>query len=137
MTCEYLIRLPWPPKELSPNSRKDRRGTTGKRAAYREAGFYAAKEARAVIPEDAMLAIKFFPPDDRRRDLDNMLASIKVGLDGIAKAAGVDDCGWALTLARHKPIKGGAVLVHVIPAEPDNWRKIGDIAKGMIRGQVE
>jgi len=43
MNSAAVIRLPWPPRELSPNSRKDRRAVTPKRKAYRDAGFYAAK----------------------------------------------------------------------------------------------
>jgi crossover junction endodeoxyribonuclease RusA len=130
-----VIRLPWPPKELNPNNRTDRRRATPHRKAYREAGFFAAKEARAVITADAELRIKFFPPDAMRRDLDNMLASIKVGLDGIAKAAGVDDYGWTLTIERSAPVKGGAVLVQVAPR--DGWRSIGAIASDMIEGQIK
>lgn len=131
-----IIRLPWPPAELSPNARADRRAATGKRRAYRDAGFWAAKEARATIPANAKLAVKFFPPDRRRRDLDNMLASIKAGLDGIAQAAGVDDSGWSLSLDRGEPVKGGAVLVQIRPPRPDGWRSIGEIAANMIKGQV-
>ena len=116
MTREYLIRLPWPPKELSANSRKDRRHTTDKRAGYKSDCFYATKAVLAVIAEDAHLDIEFRPPDNRRRDLDNMLSSIKYGLDGMALAAGVDDYGWSMSIRRGDKIKGGCVLVHVKPS---------------------
>ena len=128
-----VIRLPWPPRELSPNAREDRRAVSGIRKRYRDAAFYAAKEARAEIAATSTLAIKFFPPDRKRRDLDNMLAAIKSGLDGIALAAGVDDYGWSLSIERADPVKGGAVLVHVA----DSWRGIGEIAAGMIKGKIE
>lgn len=130
-----IIHLPWPPRELSANSRKDRRATTDKRQRYREAGFYAANEAKVKVPADATLSIMFFPPDKRRRDLDNMLASIKYGLDGIALASGVDDHGWSLTLERKEPVKGGAVLVQV--KSPDNWKSIGTLAADMVKGHVK
>lgn len=110
---DFLIRLPWPPRELSPNCRKDRRRTTRQRAAYRDAGFYASKEVGAKVDPDAHLCITFHPPDDRRRDLDNMLASAKFALDGIASASGVDDYGWSFSIKRAEKVKGGAVLVHV------------------------
>ena len=135
MTGANIIHLPWPPKELSPNSRKDRRSATAKRRGYREAGFFAAKAAGVVVPADAKLSIMFFPPDAVRRDLDNMLASIKVGLDGIAQASGVDDYGWSLSIERKEKIKGGAVLVHV--ATDNGWQSIGDVAAKMIKGAVE
>ena len=108
MSKEYLIRLPWPPKELSANSRKDRRHTTDKRAGYKSDCFYAAKDASAKIAENAHLDIVFHPPDNRRRDLDNMLSSIKYGL-----AAAVDDYGWSMSIKRGDKVKGGCVLVHV------------------------
>ena len=109
------IVLPWPPKELSPNSRKARRHCTDKRRAYRDAGFYAARDA-GVLPTDAKrlhLAITFHAPDNRRRDLDNMLASIKSGLDGISTALGVDDSRWSLSIQRGEVRKGGEVVINV------------------------
>lgn len=111
---EYLIRLPWPPKKLSPNNRTAHRYATDARNAYKTAAFYATKEVGAKVPADAHLAIQFYPPDERERDLDNMLASIKSGLDGIAQAAGVDDYGWSLSIQRGHKVKSGAVLVHVL-----------------------
>lgn len=113
MNREYLITLPWPPKELSPNYRAAHRHTTKHRQSLRDAGFYAAKEVKAEIPEDAHLDVIFYPPDNRRRDLDNLLGSIKYGLDGMAKAAGVDDYGWTYSIRRGPKHKGGAVLIHV------------------------
>lgn len=126
-----VISLPWPPSELSPNSRTDRRAATGKRRMYREAGFYAAKEAKAVVPADARLVITFFPPDDRRRDLDNMLASIKSGLDGIAKASGVDDSGWGLVLNRGESVRNGKVVIYVVSQADGGWRRVGDVLDGL------
>ncbi|MGB7241677.1 MAG: hypothetical protein WBC93_06290 [Sulfitobacter sp.] len=113
---EYLIALPWPPRELSANSRKDRRHTTGKRAGYKQECWAATKALNAKISPDAHLEITFYPPDNRRRDLDNMLSSIKYGLDGVALAANVDDYGWSMSIERGPKKKGGGVLVHVKPA---------------------
>ena len=110
---DTVIRLPWPPKQLSPNSRWAHRYTTDARNGYKTACFYAAKESKALIPADAHLDIHFFPPDRRKRDLDNMLSSVKYGLDGVALAAGVDDYGWSLSIRREEPTKNGAVLVYV------------------------
>ena len=110
---EFLLKLPWPPTVLSPNARKDRRHTTAVRNGYKTACFYATKEAGAVITADAHLSIQFYPPDARKRDLDNLLGSIKYGLDGVALAAGVDDYGWSFSIQRCDPVKGGAVLIHV------------------------
>ncbi len=64
-----------------------------------------------AVPECAHLDITFYPPDRRKRDLDNMLGAIKYGLDGIAKASGVDDYGWSLTISRGVPVDGGEVHI--------------------------
>lgn len=37
------------------------------------------------------MAIIFFPPSKRGFDLDNALASIKAGIDGISEAWGIND----------------------------------------------
>lgn len=109
-----MISLPWPPTCLWPNSRVDRRDATGARRMMRDAGFYGAKDSHAVISADATLAITFHPPTAARRDLDNMLAAIKAGLDGIAMATCGDDAGWSLHLTRGAPIKGGRVVVSIL-----------------------
>lgn len=128
------IVLPWPPRELHPNSRTDRRTATAKRRAYREAGFYAVKAARAVIPADAELRIVFHAATCRSFDLDNALAALKTALDGMALASGCDDSGWSFRIAKGAPVPGGAVLVEI--GEPDGWQHIGGIVEGMIKGVV-
>jgi len=45
--------------------------------------------------------------------MDNMLGSLKYGIDGIAMAMGVDDCQFEFDLRRGEPRKGGAVVVEV------------------------
>ena len=126
------IYLPWPPGDLSPNSRVDRRKSTSSRRAYRFSAFALAKAERLPIEARSRLVLTFCPPDRRHRDLDNMLASIKVGLDGIAEASGCDDSEWSLTLERGEPVKGGAVIVRVA----DPWRSIGEISRKMVEGAV-
>ncbi|MDF9301624.1 hypothetical protein P5P81_03370 [Tritonibacter mobilis] len=46
--------------------------------------------------------------------MDNMLASIKSGLDGVAEAIGQDDSEWTThTLSRGPVEKGGAVYIEI------------------------
>jgi crossover junction endodeoxyribonuclease RusA len=61
----------------------------------------------------AHLTIAFCPPDNRRRDLDNMLASFKHGIDAISEAIGIDDYGFGFTIMRGEPVKGGCVRVTI------------------------
>jgi len=106
------VILPWPPKELSPNSRKHRLHTTKFRKGYKTACWAVAKEAKPDRTK-THLDITFSPPDGRRRDLDNMLGSIKYGLDGLALALGVDDSDWTLTIRKGAKVKGGAVYIEL------------------------
>jgi Holliday junction resolvase RusA-like endonuclease len=85
------ITLPWPPKELSPNARKHWAAKAKAAKKYRHEAFVITRQAGIVInwPGDIHLWIKFYPPDRRRRDDDNI--TIKNARDGIADALGVDD----------------------------------------------
>lgn len=47
-----------------------------------------------------------------QHDLDNCLARMKSGLDGLADVLGVDDKNWTLTIARADEV-GGFVRVEV------------------------
>lgn len=114
------ITLPWPPSKLNPNAA--RRLHWGKRAGaakrYRRDCGWACVAAgvRVIAADRATVAITFRPPDRQRRDLDNMLAAIKPGLDAVSTAVGIDDSLFDLTLARGEPVAGGAVIVRVTPA---------------------
>lgn len=109
------ITLPWPPKDLSPNARVHHQVLARVKKDYKHACGWQAK-AQGLKPSaiDALhLNITFYPPCKRRRDLDNMLASIKSGLDGIADVLGVDDSKWSLTIRKAETI-GGFVRVEVL-----------------------
>jgi crossover junction endodeoxyribonuclease RusA len=111
------ILLPWPPPCLWSNARKDRRSISGVRKAYREDGAKAALAAgfRKLPWASAHLRITFHAPSEGRRDLDNMLAAIKSGLDGVSDAIGIDDSLWSLTIQRGEVMKPGAVRIELVP----------------------
>ena len=57
--------------------------------------------------------IVFYPPDKRHRDLDNMLASVKYGIDGIAEAWGINDRVFnRILLEMNAPVKNGMVYIY-------------------------
>jgi crossover junction endodeoxyribonuclease RusA len=121
------LTLPWPDKRMSPNARVDRRQVADVRRKYRIDCAWLAKAARmnfAHLAETGLhLRIVFNPPDNRARDLDNMLASIKSGLDGLADVIGVDDSKWSLTILRGPlVVKGGSVEVSIIDAKGNKIR---------------
>lgn len=77
-----------------------------------------ARQAGVLSPPDGRLhvTVEFVPPDRRHRDRDNMLASIKSGLDGLADALGVNDSRFDLTIRVADDI-GGMVRVEVVSCE--------------------
>lgn len=87
------LSLPWPPKELSPNYSGHWAPQASAKKKYRFAVRVLATQAKWPIPEagDVRLEVEFFPPDNRPRDRDNMIAAFKAGQDGLADAWKVND----------------------------------------------
>lgn len=110
------IELPWPNKGLSPNARLHW-AAKSKLAKKAKADAFALTRATGREPVEQTgsvnMSIEFCPPDRRGRDLDNMLASLKHSLDGVAEALGVNDRRFAISLRVDEPCKGGKVVVHV------------------------
>lgn len=115
------VTLPWPPSTLRPNASSPgnwrRKSEAAK--AYRNACYWHSYNQRLVMPDAGEIAIEitFHPPDNRRRDLDNMLAAFKAGLDGFADAHEVNDHRFALILRRAQPVKEGKVTIVIGAAE--------------------
>ena len=108
------IILPWPPTGLSPNSRNHWAKTAKLKKQYREACSWQAMEqgARPLQVASLHLTLTFYPPTRRAYDLDNALARIKAGLDGLADVLKVDDKHWTLTIKKGESV-GGFVEVHI------------------------
>ncbi len=94
----FSVSIPWPHRKLSPNARvhwADR--AKHKRVARAEAYYLTLAALQGKPPPHsfagANLCLRLFvyPPDRRKRDEDNLLASLKGQLDGICEALGVDD----------------------------------------------
>lgn len=112
------VNLGWPNAALSPNARVHWRK---KHAANKTAKLDTAWLVRAQIKEKftsdrAKVDIIFHPPDKRRRDLDNMIASTKGMADGISNAIGIDDSKFDLSYRIGEPTKGGMVVVTICQA---------------------
>lgn len=108
-----VLRLSWPASELSPNARLSRREAARAMKAARHEALAEAKRLQVHIAPDAHIELAFFPPDQRRRDLGNLLIAMKPALKGLGEAAGVDDCGWAFTIRRGVAVDGGCVVVTI------------------------
>lgn len=111
-----IVELPWPPSALKPNGPHGHwSAKSGAAKRYRGDCLLACRAAGVgpVVLDSAHLTICFCPPDRRRRDLDNMLAQIKYGLDAVSEAVAIDDSNFGLTILRGDPVKGGAVVVTI------------------------
>ena len=110
-----IITFPWPPKELNPNVKshwavKNRIVQKFKSECYllcREVNFKHGSHK---------FAITFAPPMNRKRDVDNVIASCKTLVDALALASKLDDSKfqikWPLEFA---PVcTGGAIIVEVL-----------------------
>ena len=75
---------------------------------------HALRESDSLVEaaERLHLTITFVPPNRRAHDLDNCLARMKSGLDGLADVLGVDDKHWTLTISKADTV-GGIVQVEV------------------------
>ncbi|TGQ11205.1 endodeoxyribonuclease RusA [Mesorhizobium sp. M4B.F.Ca.ET.215.01.1.1] len=112
------VDLPWPPRELHPNARVhwSKRAKAAKQCRTLGWGMTLTAGVRRNdpdIPQDLKVTAIFSPPDNRRRDVDGMLSSIKSYLDGIADVIGVDDSKWQIAIRREAPRKGGAVRIEL------------------------
>lgn len=108
------IMLPWPPRNLSPNSRVHWAVRSRATKTYRETCHWIALSSGVRIDWEGEihLWITMYPPDRRRRDDDNVMSSCKGLRDGVADALGVDDSRFrAHPWLSDEVIKGGAVKV--------------------------
>ena len=109
------ITLLWPASALWQNRRHHWADRTRATKEARRWAWAAAKEARVESNPNAYLKFTFHPPTKRLPDMQNMPATQKAAIDGIADAMQVDDSGfrciWPLEFA--EPVKGGSVIVEI------------------------
>ena len=111
--------LAWPDPILSPNARTHwAPQARAKKKAREDAAWETIRqvplEARQRIAEGngpIPMRITFIPPDKRRRDRDNMIASLKAASDGIADGLKVNDARFVPTYLVAPPEKPGFVVV--------------------------
>jgi crossover junction endodeoxyribonuclease RusA len=106
-----MITLPYPPPELNPNANPHwaKKARTAKK--YKTQCHMLFSQHRETLKGQSIFSLVFHPPTAHRRDLDNMVAAMKHGLDALALVAGVDDSKFRLTIAKGEPVKGGSVIV--------------------------
>ncbi len=109
------LAFPWPDKSLSPNSRVHWATKAKAFKAYKQlAGARLSPNERVALKGQTKFKLVFSPPDKRRRDADNLIASFKAGFDKLAELTGVDDSKFEWTYVRGNPVENGAVYVEVL-----------------------
>lgn len=111
-----IVRLPFPDPALMPNRKNGKHwsSTHAVKVASKTQAWACTKDAmRKAGPQEwkecIPLSLIFVMPDNRHRDLDNLLASSKNAIDGMAEALGVND-------RRFKPIMIDSIAGHKNPA---------------------
>jgi len=114
MSKTVEICLPWPDSALSPNSHLHWRARQAARILARDDAMMAALATGKKLDLNVALCltVTMYPPDRRRRDADNVLASLKVSIDSLCGAIDVDD--WQIrrvVLEWGDVMKGGQVML--------------------------
>lgn len=117
----YILRFAWPHPALSPNARVSRQATAHARSAARKEAQKEVGRIEAIATPHAHIEVTFHDPNNRRRGMDNLFASINAHLSGIADAAGIDGRDWSFTLRKGVPVAGGCVLVKIMN-EGGGWQ---------------
>jgi crossover junction endodeoxyribonuclease RusA len=113
-----IVELPWPSRDLHPNARVHwaRKAKATKQARSDAAWLALSSGVRTYdfAGADRLgVTLVFIPPDNRARDTDGMISSVKGYCDGIADVVGVDDSKWVLSIRREEPRKPGFVRVEI------------------------
>jgi crossover junction endodeoxyribonuclease RusA len=123
-----MMVFPWPDSRLSPNKRIDRRQLIAVKGEAKKQAYAITREMLTIVIDgvsfvtkardmDLQLTLTFYPPDRRKRDLDNLYATFKAYQDGMFLALGIDDCKIErVILQRGNPIPGGQVFVQIVEA---------------------
>lgn len=92
MASEYIVPLPWQTPPLNLNDRYTNRiAYAGKIAAVREDTGWVIKAAKVPACDRIRVTLHYRPRDARRRDEDNLVATMKPCCDAIVDVGIVDD----------------------------------------------
>jgi len=111
------ILLPWPDQALSPNAQSTHwRKRQAAKVLARDTARILTLETGHMLELNMKLALTLVmcPPDRRRRDADNVLASMKASIDSVCETLGVDD--WQIrrvVLEWGDVVAGGQVVVRL------------------------
>jgi crossover junction endodeoxyribonuclease RusA len=91
---QWLLRLAWPAAPLWQNRRYHRAVVARAKATQRREAWALAHQQLVPRLPDAILEFEFHPPMRSRPDAQNLPATIKSAVDGIADGMRCDDKGF-------------------------------------------
>lgn len=115
------VEIPWPPAALSPNSRPHYMLKHRETKRYRELAAYRANGKKRL--RNPVIAVLPLVATRRRRDLDNVLASLKSALDGLTDAGWWNDDSDIVGITIRKPLflpKSGENRIIIVADEASN-----------------
>ena len=121
------VTLPWPDKRLSPNARVHWRKKAEAASDALEDAYWATYQNDEYLKAKYLLGwcingkplgleakYTFYPPDRRRRDIDNLHSQEKNYQDGVCNALGIDDSRIKRTVLEWGDVvKGGKVVLRL------------------------
>ena len=117
------VEMPWPSIALSPNGRAHWRDKHKAAKASKNYAWGMTKSLMVplcIVPGSWIgpisVQLTFHPAVDRDRDLDNMQASQKAALDGIALALGINDTHFRPVSSIGEHRKPACVVITLSPA---------------------
>lgn len=124
----FTLQLPYPDPALSPNASK--RHWRAKQPAKQTAktyGYYQAFPFRSMFAgvDVLQMSLTIYPPNKKRRDLDNVYASMKSILDGICDGLEIDDSQiHKVTLEWGAVMKSGAIELALKEYQAARYEKV-------------
>lgn len=108
-----IFDVPWPSKNLSPNARVHWSAKARSVKAARQAAAWVSQGYGPIEADRLRVTLVFSPPDGRHRDADNLIASAKPTLDGLADSLGVNDRQFEISYRIAPKVKGGNVRIEI------------------------
>lgn len=126
MTTPLIVPLPWPKPPLSLNDRMHWRPKYEKTKRVQGEALLAIRASRPRLPEldAAEVVLCWRVPDLVRRDLDNVVATLKPAIDALVQAGVLPRDDWKhvhLAASRIDPPEPGrraGVWLEITPKEP-------------------
>jgi Holliday junction resolvase RusA-like endonuclease len=109
------VALPYPASILNPNRKSHWKPKAEAKAKAKSDAYFLAMAAgaKSFSAKRVSIGLTIIPPDNRTRDTDNIIASLKSAFDGVSLAIGVDDSRWSFFIERKPASHPGAIILEI------------------------